>query len=386
MKFCCLLCIFLLFFTNSTFAEQNLPYYVVNKEEAREYSYYKNYGIDDKKHQKYIEDYKASQITATEISLSTGNITIYTEGSFLRHDAAYARPNYIKIKEDVAGALKQGSIYITIDEGTLLKEMKCTTTSGNIVASAVGKNKTIKIDIEQQSTIPSEITITNLTILTNRTNENEWKERESILSVSVSNNLYKNLFSEYSTENIILNTRFWAQHNFLRTICYEHYFGGRLAFIADKNYYILNDNKIDMKGTSYIKDNILMVPVYSLGEALFLENIYHFEHNYSIPYGQNGFEHSHFLNWYENNQSASILYRHYVLFQNQSNIAQFFYDYNRENYIPKSIDDTMEMPTNAEIKDGILYVPVKYALIALTSENSNSFDWDEKTKTFYYNY
>lgn len=261
----------------------------------------------------------------------------YTEGSFLRHDDAYARPSYIKIKENTAGALQEGSIYITIDEGTLLKDMKCTTTSGDIIASAIGNGKTIKIDIEQQSTMPSEITITNLMILTNRMNENEWKERECILSVSVSNNLYKNLFSEYSTENIILNTRFWAQHNFPRQICYEHYFGGRLAFTADKNYYILNDNKIDMNGTSYIKDNILMVPVYSLGEALFLDNIYNFQYNYSIPYGWNDYEYSHFFNWYNNNHSASILYRHYVLFQNQSNIAQTFYDYDEKDFTPKAL-------------------------------------------------
>ncbi len=385
MKFCCLLCIFLLLFTNSTFAEQNLPYYVVNKEEAREYSYYKNYGIDDKKHQKYIDDYKASQITATEISLSTGNITICTEGSFLTHDSAYARPNYIKIKEDAAGVLQKGSIYLTIDEGTLLKEMKCTTTSGNIIASAVGNGKTLKIDIEQQSTMPSEITITNLMILTNRMNENEWKERECILSVSVSNELDKNLFSEYSTENIILNARFWAQHNILRELCYDYYFRGRLSFTAGKNYYILNDTKFDMEGSSYIKDNTLMVPVYSLGEALFLDNIYSFQYNYSIPYGWNDYEHSHFFNWYDNNQSASILYRYNVLFQNQSNIAQTFYDYDKKDFTPKNINGTIQMPTNAEIKYGVLYVPVRSAIDALTYNDTN-FYWDEKTKTFYYNY
>lgn len=386
MRFYCLFCIIIILFGHTAFAEQNLPDYVVNKEEAREYSYYKNYGIDDKKHQEYIDDYKVSQITATEISLSTGNITICTEGSFLTHNSAYARPSYIKIKEDAAGVLEKGSIYLTIDEGTLLKEMKCTTTSGDIIASAVGNSKTIKIEIEQQSTMPSEITITNLTILTNRMNENEWKERECILSVSVSNELDKNLFSEYSTENIILNTRFWAQHNTLRQGCGgDYYIGGRLSFTADKNYYMLNDTKFDMEGSSYIKDNTLMVPVYSLGEALFLDSIYSVRYNYSIPYGQNDFEHSHFLNWYDNNQSASILYRCNVLFQNQSNIAQTFYDYDEKDFTPKSIDDTIEMPTNAEIKYGVLYVPVRSAIDALTYNNTN-FYWDEKTKTFYYNY
>ena len=123
MRFYCLFCSIIILFGHTAFAEQNLPDYVVNKEEAREYSYYKNYGIDDKKHQEYIDDYKVSQITATEISLSTGNITICTEGSFLTHNSAYARPSYIKIKEDAAGVLEKGSIYLTIDEGTLLKEM-----------------------------------------------------------------------------------------------------------------------------------------------------------------------------------------------------------------------------------------------------------------------
>lgn len=40
------------------------------------------------------------------------------------------------------------------------------------------------------------------------------------------------------------------------------------------------------------------------------------------------------------------------------------------------------MPTNAEIKDGILYVPVRSAIETLTY-NGTYFYWDEKTKTFY---
>ena len=59
-----------------------------------------------------------------------------------------------------------------------------------------------------------------------------------------------------------------------------------------------------------------------------------------------------------------MIYERNVIFQNQSNIAQIFDAYHKD-YSPKAIKDSIQMPVNAEMKDGILYVPVKYAIMAV---------------------
>ncbi len=64
---------------------------------------------------------------------------------------------------------------------------------------------------------------------------------------------------------------------------------------------------------------------------------------------------------------------------------QIFDEYNKD-YSPKAITDTIQMPVNVEIKEGVLYVPVKYAIIAICFNNTAPYYWNEKTKTFYYHY
>ena len=63
-------------------------------------------------------------------------------------------------------------------------------------------------------------------------------------------------------------------------------------------------------------------------------------------------------------QCATMIYERNVIFQNQSNIAQIFDAYHKD-YSPKAIKDSIQMPVNAEMKDGILYVPVKYAIMVV---------------------
>ncbi len=380
IRFYSFFCIFIFLFTNIVFAEQQneeIPDYLYKEETEKGIYYLPN----ERKYEEYMDNYIASQITSTEIPYSTGNIIISTKGPFSVYDSACVHPPYIKIKESAPGILKQGTtIYLHIDDGTLLKEMNCDTTLGDVVAYASGNRNIIEINIEKQSTEPSEITITNIAILTNRAHDNKFTKRESILSISVLNTLPENMFSEYSENNIILNERFWMQDNRIGVYCYDYRFEGRLAFPANQNYYILNDTKFNMKGNSYIKNNILMVPLYSLVEALYMGSNYCFSYRYHYPY-----DISNCLKWNAENQYATVFYKRNAIFQNQSNIVQIFDEYNKD-YSPKAITDTIQMPVNVEIKEGVLYVPVKYAIIAICYNNTAPYYWNEKTKTFYYHY
>ncbi len=382
IRFYSFFCIFILLFANIVFAEQQneeIPDYLYKEETENGIYYLPN----ERKYEEYMDNYIASQITSTEIPYSNGTITISTKGAFSVYDSACVRPPYIKIKESAPGILKQGTtIYLHIDDGTLLKEMNCDTTLGDVVAYASGNRNTIEINIEKQSTEPSEITITNIAILTNRAHDDKFTKRESTLSISVLNTLPENMFSEYSENNMILNERFWMQDNCIGVYCYGYRFEGRLAFPANENYYLLNDTKFDMKGNSYIKNDTLMVPLYSLVEALYIGDSYCYSYNYRY---HDTYDIARNLLWNAENQCATMIYERNAIFQNQSNIVQIFDAYHKD-YSPKAIEYTIQMPVNAEMKNGILYVPVKYAIMAVRYNNTPPFYWNEKTKTFYYHY
>jgi len=365
MKFCCLLCIFLLLFTNSTFAEQSTPY-VIRKGVTG-----KPFAMRSDGYEEYIENYKASQITQTPITLSSGeNITISTKGVFRRYDAVVLQPEYIKIKEEKAGTFKKGDcIYFEIDKGIFLNDVFTETTQGDCKATASGNGSYIKLEITQTSTIPSEITLNRIMILSEGENNSGIEMKDFSLSG-------KYVQANASTENILLNARF-ATMEWANIICIEYSeprFEGRLSFSDNSEYCILNDNIIPISGNIYSKQEYIMVPLRSLYHAIKMNTYYCYNYNYNLYTPD---EYTNIL-WDAEQYAVKILYDNNTakIFQCNSNIAAIEYDTHTK---------TTELPVSPEIKNNVFYVPlcVQTLNILFGRDIRQHLFWDNENKTMY---
>ncbi len=364
----------ILFSPHST--NEMLPPYIIQERE----DFDTPIAIEMEGYEEYLKEYKSSQTTENTVVLPSGeNITITTKGAFHSSYALSLCPEYIKIKEHKAGSLKKGDcIYFEINKGKFLKDISADTTYGNIKATALGEGSYIKLEITETSTIPSEITLSRIMILSEQKNTNGAEKNEFTLSLSSKYIDGNNIFE--SVRSVILNTRFASMEWDNRTICYnEGYrfrFEGRLLFANDLNYCILNDNVMPLYYNTYMKQNYLMVPLRSLYHTFMVADDYCNTHVYHPS-----LYHYYMLNWDEKQKTATIgdTDDYNACFQNNSNIVTVMRAY-RE---PPNNTNTIELPVSAEIKNNVLYVPVciETVEIILNQNMQEYMHWNDNAKT-----
>lgn len=361
------LCIILFPFTAS--AEQHSS----TIEEQKEQENSTPFIFQMENYEEYLQQYKASQTTETTVTLPSGeDITISTKGVFRIYNAAVLSPEYIKIKEQKAGSLKKGDcIYFELNKGKFLKDISSITTQGDMKATAVGNGSYIKLEITQTSTIPSEITLNRIMILSEGKNESLTEKSEFVLSLTSKYVNGDNLF--HNTKNVILNNRFAAMECYDGEYCYEGFrFEGRLLFANGISYCVLNDNIISLYHDTYLKQNYLMVPLRSLYHVFIVDDHYCETHvfNPSISVFH--------LNWDTEQKIATIGDTDYysVSFQDKSNSMTVIRAYRKQNSI-------IELPVSAEIKNNVLYVPLCTETVEaiLRWDISKYMYWDDTAKT-----
>ena len=363
------LCIILFPFTAS--AEQHSS----TIEEQKEQENSTPFIFQMENYEEYLQQYKVSQTTETTVTLPSGeDITISTKGVFRIYNAAVLSPEYIKIKEQKAGSLKKGDcIYFELNKGKFLKDISAITTQGDMKATAIGNGSYIKLEITQTSTIPSEITLNRIMILSEGKNESLTEKSEFVLSLTSKYVNGDNLF--HNTKNVILNNRFAAMECYDGEYCYEGFrFEGRLLFANGISYCVLNDNIISLYHDTYLKQNYLMVPLRSLYHVFIVDD--HYCETHILNPSINVFR----LNWDTEQKIATIGDTDYysVSFQDKSNSMTVIRAYREQNK-----NSIIELPVAAEIKNNVLYVPLCTETVEaiLRWDISKYMYWDDTTKT-----
>ncbi len=360
MKKILLSIILVILLTVSVFAEEHIPYFIYNLNGH-------DIAMQTDDYSEYLEEYQARQTTQTLCNLPYGNtIVIDTKGVFRSHDAISLCPEYIKIKESEAGSLKKGdSIYFYIDKGTFLKNVVLLT-QGNIKASAIGEGNRIKLEIQEESTEASEITLSHIIIMAGGENKSSTEKKEFCLSAKY--------VSDNFTKEMVLNPRF-ATMEWNNVMCIEHsfpYFEGQLSFQNGSSNFILNDNTFSSLQPTYKKQNYLMVPIRSLVHGIMLNNIYATQYQYNEAKAR---EYTTF-EWNAENQSSIMKYGFGITtFQSGSNIVTI--EYSKDD-IRKII-----LPVAIEMKNNTLYIPLSTSALRIFFPYDVSTYWDITTETIY---
>ena len=300
---------------------------------------------------------------AVKLKTISGDIEISSEGSIGIFSDDIVLPRNIIIKEEHAGALKEGSkIYLSAKNLKFCDYMGKEVIKGDIIFDyAITENGLLEISILKESTQPSEISLFHMAI--NMTEHKGTLPRYPLgynglaetvyysypLVLLADEKLNQNLFSELE-KDVVLNKKIAVLQDYPVEPSRDIYAGVRI--IVRENSVTKNNLTYPLSHPCYLKDGYFMVPLREM--AFYLNNAKE-------------------VTWDEETQSTYIPFRANLkaIFKANSDIAIVPNLPNRDN-------EDFPLKTPAVIKDGVMYISFRDYINITGDIIYKDFYWDRE--------
>lgn len=294
---------------------------------------------------------------AVELKTTSGSVEIYSEGNIGIFSDDVVLPREIMIKEENAGALKEGSkIYLSADKLKFCDYLGKQVIEGDIKFDYdITENGILEISIIKESTQPSKISLFHMAV--DMTEHKGTLPRYPLRYSDVAETVYysyplvllsddeldQNLFSELG-KDVVINQKFAVLEDYPVEPSMAIYSGVRI--IVRKDAVTKNNLTYPLSNYCYLKDGYFMVPLREM--ALYLND-------------------SREITWDNKNQSVYIPFR--------DNLNSVF-KANSDTAIV--VNQEFQLKTPVVIKDGVMYIAFRDYIDITGDMIYEDFYWDRE--------